>query len=64
MEYIREFTETCCICGEQFTGQKIADSKEELDKTGLYNAVEKTLLLETCRACLDKEELGKSSATT
>ena len=56
MEYVQEFTETCCICGKKFTGQKIANSKAELDKTGWYNAIEETLLLETCRACLDLEK--------
>lgn len=55
--YVQEFIEVCCICDEQFTGKKIADSKEELDKTGLWNAVEKTLLLETCVACLDREKV-------
>ncbi|MBI2024914.1 MAG: hypothetical protein HYT03_02425 [Candidatus Harrisonbacteria bacterium] len=62
MEYVEECTVTCCVCGKQFTGQRVADSKEELDKTGWYNAVEETLLLETCRECLDKEK-AKTSAT-
>ena len=56
MEYVQEFTETCCICGKKFTGQKIANSKAELDKTGWDNAIEETLLLATGRAGLAHEQ--------
>lgn len=59
--YVQEFTETCGRCGKEFTGQKVAGSKEELDKTGWWNAVEETLLLETCHACLDLEKVKIST---
>lgn len=53
MKHIEKVTETCGKCNKPFTGEKIADDKAEFDRTGWFNAVEKTLLFGLCQGCLD-----------
>lgn len=45
----------CLVCGKEFAGTRGAYSKADFEKTGWFDAVEATLIHETCRPCLDKE---------